>query len=652
MTQFKGRSTNSNRIWTSKLRLKPNEVVNHLGSLYQNVTGVNTEPGTSNDWVFSGLSNDDTFVHRSGEEDITGKKNFSGNIELNGSQPEIKILETTNNRFLVLKTKDIGDASLLIQNQEARNLFIIKNNISPGQPQMSIGDTSSIPIESQFYVYGGVNGANIDMRGRDARDECNMDFEGADWATDVPNSLGFSYFGNQYSLGGDVLGYPKNRLAHIRFNQADYAIITSTNDLGIVPIRFGINGVEIANLNDKGIEYESDFSTDNASNPRWIVDKGYVDNEGFKFVEKIEDLPVAVSNVITLADNTAYYFTTALDLLGKRLVGGVNTVILGSSSENVIISSTGLGATALITSNYSLPIRNVTITATKALDLDGDGLTTALDWFGVNFTNCATIGTIKDYTNHVLTDCAFIESGNLTYDGTIGSVAINSSLFNTASGQTAFILPSTLTISRRFRANLSAFIIGSGETGISFDSGVVVPNESYILKDCNFSGGGTYTSGVLYSDNKARFRDNVGIPNSNEISQYYMHGNATATVISATNTPVKVAGTTTNSIYTQRFTHTNNRGTYVGSVTRVFEVSVLLTLSSGNNQKIGSYIAKNGTPLNESEMYVTTSGAGTVENSIVKTNVSLSTNDYIEVFVENVTAIQNITVSELNVLIK
>ncbi len=120
----------------------------------------------------------------------------------------------------------------------------------------------------------------------------------------------------------------------------------------------------------------------------------------FLLVNSVTDLPTAVANVITLLANVTYYFTTTVDLLGDRIVCGANTVILGASSENCILKSTGLSSsTALITSVYSLPIRNITFTHGTVLNLDGDGTTTAIDWFGVNFTDCATVGTIKDYTN-------------------------------------------------------------------------------------------------------------------------------------------------------------------------------------------------------------------------------------------------------------
>ena len=146
---------------------------------------------------------------------------------------------------------------------------------------------------------------------------------------------------------------------------------------------------------------------------------GLAGNE-FVFVFSKLDLPTPVSGVITLGNNITYFITKTIDLTGDRIVAGVNSVIIGGSSENCILKSTGLSSsTALITSVYSLPMRSITITHGTALNLDGDGTTTALDWFGVNFTDCATVGTIKDYTNFVMSDSAFLNSGNLTFDGTI-----------------------------------------------------------------------------------------------------------------------------------------------------------------------------------------------------------------------------------------
>jgi hypothetical protein len=123
----------------------------------------------------------------------------------------------------------------------------------------------------------------------------------------------------------------------------------------------------------------------------------------YVLVYSTADLPAAVAGVITLAANTTYVITTTVDLAGARLVCSANTAIIGGSSENCRIKSTGLGASPLITSAYSLPMRNVSIEATIALALDATGnLDQALDWTGVNFINTPTIGTIRGYGNVVL----------------------------------------------------------------------------------------------------------------------------------------------------------------------------------------------------------------------------------------------------------
>jgi DNA-binding ferritin-like protein (Dps family) len=73
----------------------------------------------------------------------------------------------------------------------------------------------------------------------------------------------------------------------------------------------------------------------------------------FIFVGSINDLPVAVNGVITLKDNYTYFFTKTVDLLGSRLVAGENTTILGGSSENCRIKSTGIATDVALLSSVA-----------------------------------------------------------------------------------------------------------------------------------------------------------------------------------------------------------------------------------------------------------------------------------------------------------
>lgn len=373
----------------------------------------------------------------------------------------------------------------------------------------------------------------------------------------------------------------------------------------------------------------------------------------FVLVESKDDFPGARDGVITLVDEATYYIVGDIDLEGDRLVCGVDTCIIGSTSESSVLRSTGLTGTALITSEYSLPMRHVTITADVALALAGDGTSTALDWTGVNFLDCPTIGTVEDYSNFIMTVCAFLNSSGMTLDGTIGTVGFSNTLFDTASSGTAITIPSSATISRRFRITYSAFVTLSGETSLNISTSATIPVEGYILDTVNFAGGGTYTTGVQFDDNKALFSSCRGITNSAEIGSYTMINNATVTVISVSGTAVKILGTTTANPINQKFSHTNNRLTYTGALDRSFIVTVCASANSvGSAKQVGFYVAKNGTVIAESEIYVTTNTSSRAEGVALQTILDLSTNDYIEVFVENSTDTGNITVTELNTIVR
>lgn len=369
------------------------------------------------------------------------------------------------------------------------------------------------------------------------------------------------------------------------------------------------------------------------------------------FVSSKSDLPTAVSNVITLLDNVTYYFTTIVDLLGDRIVCGQNTVILGASSENCYLKSTGLNSsTALITSVYSLPIRNISFTHGTVFNLDGDGTTTALDWFGINFVDCATIGTIKDYSNFVMTDSAFLNSSGLTFDGTIGTIAFGNCLFDTSTGGTAITLASTLTVTRRFRIIYSSFVTLSGETSLNVSSSATISDERYILDTVNFSGGGTYISGVTQTSNKTLFTNCVGIANTTTRGFYYMVNNTTDTPIGVPNVNVwvKALGTTTADANNSKFTHINNRLTYTGAFNTSFLVSVNAAVRSGaSNQNISIGIAKNGTLLPNSEMTIRTSTSNQEHPGSTQYQIDLVTNDYVELFVKNTNS-TDVRVSDLN----
>ncbi len=374
------------------------------------------------------------------------------------------------------------------------------------------------------------------------------------------------------------------------------------------------------------------------------------------FVNSKSDFPVAVSGVITLADNVTYFITTTIDLTGDRLVAGQNTTIIGGSSENCFLISTGLSSgTALLSSAWSIPMRNLSITHGTALNLDATAnANQAIDWFGVNFTNCATVGLVKSYSNFIMSDCALLSSANMTFDGTIATVGFQQCLFSGIAGQTTLNFPSTLTITRRIRAIYSSFIAFGGATAINVSTSAVIPVEGYILDTINFSGGATYVAGVPHTDNKALFQNCKGISNSSEIGQMYFSNNATENAIATQGVFEKIEGTTTPSTVNEKFSHTNNRLTYTGGISREFVITASCSANSVTTPaaNITVRIAKNGITLAESESQATTSQAGRNENFYCQTIIEMTTNDYVEMFIANNTSANNLLVTELNLVIR
>lgn len=370
------------------------------------------------------------------------------------------------------------------------------------------------------------------------------------------------------------------------------------------------------------------------------------------FVSSKSDLPTPSGGVITLAANVTYFFTSVVDLTGDRLVCGDNTTIIGGSSENCRIKSTGL-VSALITSIYSLPMRNITIEADVALDLDGDGVTTALDWDGVNFTNCPDVGVIQNYANFTMFNGAFLDSGGLTFTGTFGTIAFSQCLFDCVSGNQLLILNSALTVSRRFRIIYSSFIVEAGEVGIDVNVSATIPTESYILDTVNFSGGGTYLSGVGVTSNDALFINCVGIVNSAVNGQLYMQNNATATTVAATNTFYKVAGTTTASADNSKFSHSDNRLTCDATISRKYLIQANLAFSAGNGNvcEFGFYDSQLSAIRTPSRTKSTANAAGRAEGINLFCVLEMSSGDYLEVHAANTSATTNITVEQMNFVI-
>jgi hypothetical protein len=369
-----------------------------------------------------------------------------------------------------------------------------------------------------------------------------------------------------------------------------------------------------------------------------------------------DDFPTAINGVITLEAQRTYYITTTVDLEGDRLVAGGVCNLLGYSSEVSHLTSTGLGVgVPLITSTYTIVLERLSIKdVDTAISIDGNTRLVALDWRNLNFIDLPNIGTINTCDNFIYDTGAFLGAQGLKLTGEIGTVAFNNSLFRgLGSAGNIIELDADCVITRRFRIIYSSIIATGSTIGINVNVSATIPTESYILDTINFSGGGTYLSGVDVTSNDTLFINCVNIKNSAVNGQLYMQGNATATTVADTNTFYKVAGTSIPSTDNSKFSHSNNRLTCDAVISRKYLIQANLSFVSGatNVCEFGFYDSQLDDIRTASRTKSTANTGGRAEGITLFCVVEMKKDDFLEVHCANTSAINNITVEQLNFVI-
>jgi hypothetical protein len=355
-----------------------------------------------------------------------------------------------------------------------------------------------------------------------------------------------------------------------------------------------------------------------------------------------------------------------VDLTGDRIVTSGVCNLFGYSSEVAYLTSTGLGVgVPLITSEWTIVIENITIRdVDTALSIDGNTRLVALDWENVNFAGVPNVGVINTCDNFIFDTGSFLGAQGLLFTGTIGTVALNNSLFRgTGAAGNISEVDADCVITRRFRIIYSSIVAFGSTVGIHVNASATIPTEAYILDTVNFSGGGTYLSGLTHTSLKSLFVACVGIVNTESLGSMYMKNNAVETVISVQGDRYNISGTTEANGINQRFTHdvATNTLQYVGVQSKVFHVNLTFTISpASNNQKYGIYIGVNkggaidpaADRISESEAYINTPQSGRADAASIQSLVQLDPNDKVYMIIQNTTSTANVTVEFMNLVIK
>ena len=379
---------------------------------------------------------------------------------------------------------------------------------------------------------------------------------------------------------------------------------------------------------------------------------GIVDTIGVTFISQESDFPAQDTTTITLEADTAYIitanFSTAKNFIWKNGSSWTSSSIDG---PRVTFSGTGTMFTGV---NESFYMHNASIDpgiGNEAFALtDNTTHTSKLLIETVQVENCLRWGTFEgaqiiEVTNsnspNALNGCVFVGTNGVLFS--FSKFALTSTSVTFKGIDLGSATATILEFSNLF------FVAPAGAYGISglASNGNVPSGRLGMVNNSEFLGGMTDLENITVDDTRWNFRDNSPTQDTFADAMLSLNGNATETVITASGTPVLVAGTWVIE-RASHFTGTSGgRVTYNGERNVVLPVDVTTTVSSasGTNKDIKIYLALNGSIITNSGKSNKV-GAGDQKNTGVLWQLEMTEGDYLEVWVENNTDTVNLVVED------
>lgn len=370
-------------------------------------------------------------------------------------------------------------------------------------------------------------------------------------------------------------------------------------------------------------------------------------------INSLSDFPAPSAGVITLAADTDYVLGAPLSTADRFVVSN-NTQISSTSFLHNTLTYTGTGTmfTGIDVSFRANECRFLAATGTVF-----DFQHTVINIHQANLRsvvveNCAKWGTFGNCLSVVHTNCAMLAgTDGLTLTGTNTLIDITQYGLQSAGGASFIGIDFGTAVNTIVSINnLQILSLAAGATGISglVSGGNLATGQIGRISQSAFIGAITVLAGLTEDDVNWKYSDNDGIEDTIPDALISMNSNATNTVISAINTPTLVAGTWVVN-QTSHFTGTTaGRATYDGIVGLTTPIDIILNLEpvSGTNKDLAVYVAKNGTEIVATGMLLRTN-AGVPAVLSTMWQDSLSTTDFIEVFVENRTDAIDILVNDV-----
>ena len=418
--------------------------------------------------------------------------------------------------------------------------------------------------------------------------------------------------------------------------------ITSSDKGMLTPRLTTLQRTGISNPAEGLLVYDIDFNAFyyyESSSATWVTIGSVTKRDNHVIVKSEADLPAPSGGKITLDTNKLYEInglialSVPIDLNGAYLIGL-------DSNEDILLSVGG----TIFTGSTGGSIRNITLTAPggSVFNLNNISGTENLVIQSIIVANSGNVGTIQGYNMVFMNIVQFSGNTNgITYSNINDLLLSNQGWFGNNSG-----IYETFTGNFTLIEKLSGFSKVIAATAAMDVTGITSISGDAVLGSVVFSGGGNYINGNSpysgYNFTKDWNVDCPGIPEeTDKVSTGYIYFNSennTTTDVILNNVPVKMQGTTTAGEFFRMSDDSgmNGRIKYTGDKPRAFTVSCSATLERSSNGSRNIYsliIYKNGS------MVPSIISEQTFENGVSKGNfnllgaLTLSSNDYIEVYV-------------------
>lgn len=382
----------------------------------------------------------------------------------------------------------------------------------------------------------------------------------------------------------------------------------------------------------------------------WVTMEANTGRDNYVLVKTLADFPAPVSGVITLVAGTMYEINGTINL-GANSINLNGCTLVGSDPSSDKLNYTGSGS--LFTGTNGGIIEFIFLSgnagSTKLFNVSDATETKNFivrDCFVYNF---GEVGTVSGH------NFVFFDSLNFNNNGTGVTFSANEQLhiytmiWNTSNTGTA------LTLIGEF--NMISIIGGkmytdSGETGVNVGSTPTIISDA-VINSVSFSGSGSRKNGTFSKEWEI---DTSGLNTEKDdvaTGNIYITASA-ATAIISSGQFYKVNGTT--GIFNNFRVDDNgasNRLRYIGTKTRTFSFFATMSVSSSNSPLLAFYIVKNAATYYPSSKAVVKIGSGSDVVAVTMTGtITLSNNDYVEIWVINETNTFDPTVQTMNFHIK